>query len=119
MRQEQATGRIPPSDRGERRATPVHLGTGHHESGDAAKACLRASHLLRRFVHRQLGTQEPSRAVALTTCQLLDALSRALHNDPDCLPPPVVAAALRLSERIGDLPPTPYPTRAPSRDPSP
>jgi hypothetical protein len=80
------------------------------EGSAVAKACLQASYQLRRSVHRQLGTTEAARAVSLATCHLLDAVSRALNDDPHCLPPSVATAALRLSERIAELPPTPYPT---------
>jgi len=75
---------------------------------DAAEECLRASYQLRRFVHRQLGTPEATRGVWLASCHLLDALSRALRDDPHCVPPSVATAALRLADRIGELPPTPY-----------
>jgi hypothetical protein len=80
------------------------------EGSDVAEACLQASYQLRRSVHRQMETTEASRAVSLATCHLLDAVSRALNDDPHCLPPSVAAAALRLSERIAEPPPTPHPT---------
>jgi hypothetical protein len=82
---------------------------GTSEERDAAEACLQASYRLRRAVHhRQPGPTEASHAVSLATCHLLDAVSRALSHDPHCLPPSVAAAALRLSERIAELPPTPH-----------
>lgn len=85
----------------------TEIGTGG--GSGAAEACLQASYQLRRAVHRQPGTTEASRAVSLATCHLLDAVSRALNDDPHCLPPSVAAAALRLSERIAELAPTPHP----------
>lgn len=114
MRQGQTAGQTPPSDQHDWRTAPADLGRNsfhilsRREGNDVAKACLNASYLLRRFVHRQLGMPETSRAVSLATCHLLDALSRALNDNPHCVPPPVATAALRLSERIADLPPTPY-----------
>ena len=114
MEQEQTAEYKPMSGQDEWPDAASRIGTNSFqepsssEGREVGKACLRASHLLRRSVHRQPGMSEPTRAVSLASCRLLDALSRALHEDPHCLPSPVAAAALRLSERIAELPPTPY-----------
>lgn len=114
MEQEQTAEYEPLSGQDGRPDAAPRVGTNSFEElsssegREAGKACLRASHLLRRSVHRQPGMSEPTRAVSLASCQLLDALSRALHDDPHCLPTSVAAAALRLSKKIAELPPTPY-----------
>jgi hypothetical protein len=66
----------------------------------SAEACLRASLLLRRRIgrHRECGRGEEETLLAVGG--LLDALSRELAADPQCVPEPVRRAAVRVAEQL-------------------
>ncbi|GEL17110.1 hypothetical protein [Pseudonocardia asaccharolytica] len=84
-------------------------------TSDLAQACLQASHLLRRHTRRQLHLPAHDERTAQATCRLLETLSLALAENPECLPRQVAGAAHRLARSIAALPPIPYPTPSAAR----
>lgn len=66
----------------------------------AAAACLQASLLLRRRIHRYLGLGAHDEQALLAICQLLDALSHGFAHTPTAVPGAVERAALRLAEQL-------------------
>jgi hypothetical protein len=93
--------------------------TGH--ASPAATACLQASMLLRRRIHRDHGVGVDDEQSLLAVCQLLDALSRRLVEPPPC--------PARSSEQHSGWPisctaptprgPIPDPTRPRTGEPTP
>ena len=66
----------------------------------AGAACLEASLLLRRRIHRLQGGGVADEQVLLAVCHLLDALSRGFTRTPDAVPGGVERAAERLADRL-------------------
>jgi hypothetical protein len=65
----------------------------------AAAACLQASLLLRRRIHRLHDVGVTDQQALLAMCQLLDALSRGLADAPT-VPGAIERAALRLADQL-------------------
>lgn len=68
----------------------------------AAAACLQASLLLRRRIHRHPDRGLDDDQVLLTVCHLLDALSRGLADSPTATGA-VERATLRLADQLRRL----------------
>lgn len=66
----------------------------------AGTACLEASLLLRRRIHRLQGGGVADEQVLLAVCHLLDALSRGFTRTPDAVPGGVERAAERLADQL-------------------
>lgn len=66
----------------------------------AGTACLQASLLLRRRIHRLQRGGVADEQVLLAVCHLLDALSRGYARIPDAVPSGVERAAVRLADQL-------------------
>lgn len=66
----------------------------------AGTACLQASLLLRRRIHRLQRGGVADEQVLLAVCHLLDALSRGYACTPDAVPSGVERAAVRLADQL-------------------
>ena len=66
----------------------------------AAAACLQASLLLRRRIHRYLDGGVDDEQTLLAVCHLLDALSRGFAETPTAVPGAVERAAARLADQL-------------------